>query len=259
MPGVVFKKTSAGVSAEFKNVSRYFGRRPALCEVSFELAAGGRYALVGPNGAGKSTLMRLLTGGLRPDAGEVLVAGAAPWGRDPATRRRLGFLAEGAPLAAELTLREHLALAGRLRGLDRLQTRREEERLCAGLNLAACLSRSAGLLSRGQARRAALAAALLGRPDFLILDEPTAGLDPEESARFRSLLDELPSSVTVLISSHILDEIFSLTEAALVVNAGRLAAFGPWSEVLPGAAADAGAENFLMRRYLALLRPETAQ
>ncbi|MDR1045551.1 MAG: ABC transporter ATP-binding protein [Candidatus Adiutrix sp.] len=236
--------------ASLEQTAKYFGDLVVFQDVSLELKRGGRYALLGPNGAGKSTLLRLLAGVLRPDRGRVLVDGREPW-RDPArTRAGLGLLPEGAPLIADLTVREHLLLAAGLRGLSRTQRAAEEERLVDGLSLAAFYSRPAGLLSQGQRRRAALASALLGAPDFLILDEPGSGLDPEEAGRLAALLTALPPSVTLLLSSHILGELYELTEEVLVLAHGRLAAGGPWDRRPEGCRPG---ETALRRQYLALI------
>ena len=237
------------VKAKFDKVTKQFGAKTVFADLSFELPRGGRFGLLGPNGVGKSTLVRLLTGLLRPDAGQVTVDGRAPW-RDPArTRRHMAILPEGAPLAGELTPREHLCLAGKLRGLGRAAIGREEERLTEALSLAAFYDRPAGVLSQGQKRRAALAAALFGQPDFLILDEPTGGLDPEESLRLINLLKNLPEGSTLLVSSHLLTEITEITDRVMVLAHGRLAACGPWADL--GSDALAG--------YLALTRKGAGQ
>ena len=244
------------IRASFDQVSKKFGGRTVFEGLTFELRRGGRFGLLGPNGAGKSTLVRLLTGLLRPDAGRVAVGELVPW-RDPArVRRHLGILPEGAPLAGELTPREHLVLAGKMRGLGRDEFAREEERLVDALSLAAFYRRPSGVLSQGQKRRTALAAALLGQPDFLILDEPTSGLDPEEAFRLLNLLKSLPADSTLLVSSHLLTEISEITDQALVLAHGRLAAFRPWAELGGGLAAE---EDGLRRKYLELIKPEDRQ
>ena len=235
--------------AVFEKVAKRFGDRVVFEDVSFELKRGGRYGLLGPNGSGKSTLIRLLAGVLQPDSGRVLVDGREPWRQPALARSEMGLLPEGAPLVTELTVREHLGLTAKMRGLTRDFYRQEEERLTAALGLTSFLQRPAGVLSQGQKRRAALASALLGGPDFLILDEPTAGLDPEEAARLLRLLNALPSTVTLLISSHILTEIYELTEEVLVLSQGRLAAEGPWGEPASGAEPT---EAGLRREYLKL-------
>lgn len=238
------------VKAVFEAVGKRFGDRVVFEGISFELKRGGRYGLLGPNGSGKSTLIRLLAGSLRPDAGRVLVENREPWRYPVLVRGDMGLLPEGAPLVVELTVREHLGLAAKLRGLSPDFYRQEEERLTAALGLADFLHRRAGNLSQGQKRRAALASALLGRPDFLILDEPTSGLDPEETARLMGLLNALPASNTILISSHILTEVYELTDEIMVLARTRLVAAGPWAELTHE---NEPAESALRREYQALI------
>ncbi|UQZ90109.1 ABC transporter [Deltaproteobacteria bacterium Smac51] len=247
------------IRALFKNVTKRFGARPVFENLSLKLKRGGRYGLLGPNGAGKTTLMRLMYGALCPDDGEVLVDGLVPWRETWAVLARLGVLAENAPLVPELTPQEHLKLAASLRGLSSKDFSGECERLSSALNLSAFLKCPAGALSMGQRRRAALAAAFMGQPDFLILDEPTSGLDPDEAAHLRNLLSDLPSSATLLISSHILSEVFDLTSEIIVLAGGRLKAQGPWVDFLdvrenPG-------ESVLRASYLKLTEsgPEAGQ
>ncbi len=223
---------STEIRAVFENVGRSFKGRPVFAGLDLELKRGGRYALLGPNGAGKTTLMRLLYGVLRPDQGRVLVEGREPWRETGAVLANMGVLAENAPLLPELTPLEHLKLAAGLRGLAPGEFSSQCERLSAKLNLFAFLKRPAGALSIGQKRRAALAAAFMGEPDFIILDEPSAGLDPEEALRLSELLAELPPSATLLLSSHILSEAYSLTDEAIILAQGRLAARGRWPDLL---------------------------
>jgi len=206
-------------AVSFKNVTKSFGPRAVFAGVSFELAAGGRCGLIGPNGAGKSTLLKLLMGALRADAGEILVGGLPPW--RPSVRRRAGFLPEGAPLMGDLTVREHLVLAARLRGLSPGEFSAEEDRLTETLALADFYHRPAAGLSQGQKRRAALASALLGSPPLLALDEPTSGLDPEEAFRLLALLRALSSATTLIVSSHLLSDLREIAGQILTLAAGR--------------------------------------
>ncbi|MDR1315118.1 MAG: ABC transporter ATP-binding protein [Deltaproteobacteria bacterium] len=219
---------AAGVAAS--GLGRSFGAARALGRLSFSLASGSRTALLGPNGAGKSTLMKLIAGVLPPDEGEILVCGMLP-----SDARRipgfLGWLPERAPLNPELTVREHLALAGNLKGLGRDGARRETERLTEALDLGTKLGRLAGRLSLGTRRQAALALALMGPPSLLLLDEPSSSLDPGEVARLNSLVSSLPGTTTLLVSSHVLEEAFVLTGGALVLKEGGLAACGGWGEL----------------------------
>ena len=216
----------AGIS--LKNVTKRFGSRIVFSKISFELAPGARCGLIGPNGAGKSTLLGILTGSLRPDAGEVLVGGQPPW-RQPA-RLRAGFLPEGPPLMGDLTVREHLILASTLRGLSPGEFSAEAERLTEALALEGFYRRPAATLSQGQKTRAALASALLGSPSFLALDEPTSGLDPEESFRLLTLLRALPPSTTLVVSSHLLSDLREVTRQVLTLADGRARLGGPLAD-----------------------------
>lgn len=244
------------VSVVFDQVIKQFGQRQILKGLSFELPPGRRYGLLGPNGAGKSTLIRLIIGALRPEAGRVLVNGLAPWQAPVAVRSILGVLPEGAPLVRELTVREHFYLAGRLRGIAASDLKSEEERLVPALGLAGFYDRPAGILSQGQKRRAALASALLGSPQLLVLDEPTSGLDPEEAARLLALLKNLPDETTLLVSSHILGEVFEITDQVMVINRGALVANGSWADFIDQSSPG---ELQLRRRYLELTGSEVCQ
>ena len=239
----------AMIIASFDNVQKKFGERLVFENLSFELRRGGRYGLLGPNGAGKSTLIRLLAGNLRPDQGRIQVEGLEPWRHPGRVRALMGLLPERAPVVGELTVSEHLALAGKLKGLEAADFKEQRNSLISALSLGHFLNRPAAVLSQGQKRRAALATALLGSPPLLVLDEPTSGLDPEEAYRLISLLKNLPQDVTVLVSSHILAEIYNLTDSVLVVAQGRLASFGPWRQARNGRPPT---EEELRREYLDL-------
>ncbi|MGL4208148.1 MAG: ABC transporter ATP-binding protein [Candidatus Adiutrix sp.] len=241
------------MSIIFKNVKRYFGPHLVLNDLSFELKSGGRYALLGPNGAGKSTLMRILARRLHPDSGEVL------WLGDPKeSNRSVAFLSEGDPLAPELTVSEHIYLAGKLCGLTAAAISKRQKFLTDGLNLGSFITRPTRCLSQGQRRRAALAAIMLVNPTVLILDEPTGGLDPDETLRLAQFLSALPSSVTILISSHILSEIVNMTSHVLILNQGSLVSFAPWGQVLPAAENRISGRQItqLTSQYLAQVGPK---
>lgn len=234
----------------FDKVGKNFRDRTVFENISFELKRGGRYGLLGPNGAGKSTLIRLMAGSLRPDHGRVLVEGQEPWRHPARARAFMGLLPERAPLIGELTVDEHLALAGQLKGLGNAAFKEQRGSLIQALGLGRLLKRPAASLSQGQKRRAALASALLGPPPLLILDEPSSGLDPEESYRLIDLLMKLPGDLTMLISSHILTEVHLLTESVMVIAQGGLAFFGPW---LNKGSQGEPTEEELRRKYLGLI------
>lgn len=234
----------------FDKVGKIFRDRLVFESISFELKRGTRYGLLGPNGAGKSTLIHLMAGSLRPDNGRILVEGQEPWRHPARARALMGLLPEGAPLVGELTVDEHLALAGQLKGLGNAAFKEQRDSLIQALGLGRLLKRPSASLSQGQKRRAALAPALLGPPPLLILDEPTSGLDPEESHRLIDLLKKLPGDLTMLISSHILSEIHTLTDSVMVIAKGGLAFFGPW---LKAGSQGEPTEEELRQKYLGLI------
>jgi ABC-2 type transport system ATP-binding protein len=223
-----------------------YGRRAALDGVALEITAGSRVALLGPNGAGKSTLLGVLGGVLAPDRGGALIEGLTPE-RFRAGPRNLGWLSERAPLAAELTVLEHLRLAARLRGLSPDEERSEIERLVSALSLGDRLGRLAGGLSSGARRQAALAAALLGRPKLLLLDEPTKGLDPDERGRLADAIGKLVPRTTLILSTHALDEAAALTGLAAFLDRGALKGFGPWADLSGGGPPEAAWSRVLSR------------
>ena len=199
-------------------------QRPRLSDVDLQLQAGDRLGLLGVNGAGKSTLMQLLAGVLAPDRGEVLVLGQRLDQDDSGVRRYIGFLPQRIPVYPELTVRENLHWAGRLHGLkaEALQTAIDEA--LHQVQLSEVRGRLAGRLSAGMAQRLGLAQALLHRPAILILDEPTAGLDPLQTEQVRDLLAALSEDISLVLATHLLDDVQRLCNRVILLDAGRKAA-----------------------------------
>jgi len=207
------------------SVSRRFGRRVALDRISFRVGRGERALLVGPNGAGKTTLLRILTGFLDPDEGRVEVA-------------RFGYLPEGAPLPPEMAIGDYLRFRARLKGLARAAVCAAGDEAMTATGLTARARQPIGTLSRGFRQRVGLADALVARPDVLILDEPTAGLDPVQVRELGGVLDRLSGDRTVLLSTHALgDAVAVRADRVIVVVGGRIAADGTPDEVRAAAAA----------------------
>jgi ABC-2 type transport system ATP-binding protein len=213
--------TSPALAA--RGVSRRFGQEPALVEVDLRVDPGEVVALVGLNGAGKSTLMRLLLGMLRPDAGQVEVLGQPVRAAGAAVWSRVGHLIETPPRYRELTVRESIYSAARLQGRDRATA----ERLTAGtislLELEHWRDRRTGTLSLGNRQRLGIAAAVVHRPDVLVLDEPSNSLDPLGVVRVRELLRTCANEQrsAVLVSSHHLDEVARMADRIVVLHRGR--------------------------------------
>ncbi len=201
-------------------VKRY-GAVVAVDGLSLEVEPGETFALVGPNGAGKTTTLKILLGLVRPDHG---VAGIGPWGlppRDPRARHALGYVPQRAEFPPGRTVGEVLGFFAALRGLPRTAVGEALERV----GLGALAARRASELSGGYTQRLSLAQALLGDPALLVLDEPTASLDPEATWEFRSLLERVRrDGKTVLLCSHLLAEVERIADRVLILVAGRQAA-----------------------------------
>jgi len=205
-------------------VTLRYGRTLALDDVSFGFADGVT-GLLGPNGAGKSTLLRVLATAVRPDTGTVSVFGADP--SNPtgrlAARRRLGYMPQEPGFHPNFTAFEFVDYVAILKELGERQSRHEEvRRVLDDVGLADVRGKRIKALSGGMRRRVALAAAIVGRPDLLILDEPTVGLDPEQRLRFRELIAELGERCTILLSTHQTEDVMSLCRRVIVLDTGRV-------------------------------------
>ena len=212
----------SGVTVALDGVSRRFGRRMAVADVSFELRPGEVLGLLGPNGAGKTTTMRVLTGYLRPSSGRVLIDGRDAAGDPMAVRAVTGYVPEGAPVPRDLTVSAYLRYCARLRGLPRAQRGGAVESVVRRAGLADVAGQVVGTLSRGYRQRVAVAQALVGDPPVLVLDEPTTGLDPRQVTDTRALIARLGRRHSVLLSSHQLAEVSQLCRRVVVLDAGRV-------------------------------------
>ena len=213
---------SAKTMIEAKGLTKYYGPFVATENISFSIPEGQIVAFLGPNGAGKTTTMKMLTGYLAPSAGSAEIAGLDVHKERIEASKRLGYLPENGPLYPDMTPLELLEFFGEARELDpktlkeRIDAVRE---LCA---LDQVLEKPIGKLSRGLRQRVGLAQALLHDPDVLIMDEPTAGLDPNQIKQFRDNIRRLGRSKTILISTHILQEVDAIADHVLFVHNGRL-------------------------------------
>lgn len=212
---------------EFKGITKNFGDFTAVDHMSFSIdTSSGVTALLGPNGAGKSTTMRLMTGYLQADAGEAYIDGLSL--SDPEhlveIKKRIGYLPESSPLYPEMLVAEYLEFIGRLRGMreDHLQSRMDE--MIDVLELSSHLFSPIGILSKGFRQRVALAGSLIHDPDLVILDEPTSGLDPNQITHIRELILKLGKTKTMLLSTHILQEVEDICERVIIINRGKIVA-----------------------------------
>jgi len=212
------------MSVSIQSVSRFFGVQAALKEVSLDVPDSQVLGLLGPNGAGKSTLMRLVTGYLPPSSGTVLVCGLNVEEEPIETKRRVGYLPEHNPVHLDMYVREYLDYVARLHGLSDRSDRVHEIIAKVGLDPEA--HKLIGQLSKGYRQRVGLAQALIHEPDVLILDEPTSGLDPIQLIGIRELIREVGKKRTVILSTHIMQEVEAMCERVVLINQGELVADG---------------------------------
>lgn len=215
-------ETSSRVMVEAKGLSKYFGSFVAIENVSFSIPEGQIVAFLGPNGAGKSTTMRILTGYLAPSEGTVSIAGVEMYRDRIGASKRLGYLPENGPLYLDMTPAELLRFFGEARGLQGADLDRQMNQLKGHYSLHEVMDKPIGKLSRGYRQRVGLAQALIHDPDVLIMDEPTAGLDPNQIREFRESIRELGKRKTILISTHILHEVDAIADRVLFLHNGKL-------------------------------------
>src|SRR5689334_14663425 len=193
---------------EVSGISKSYGKLKALDQVGFKVERGEVIGLLGPNGAGKTTLMKILTGYLEPDEGDASVHGLDVVSDPLAAQRRIGYLPESAPLYGEMLVQEYLDMMAALRGVSAGDRRARIGEAVRATGLVEHLTRPIMTLSKGFRQRVGIAQAIVHKPDVLILDEPTTGLDPTQIAEIRGLVKELASTeTTVLLSTHILSEV----------------------------------------------------
>jgi len=216
---------------EVRGLCKSYGSRQVLFDVSFSVKEGEVVGFLGPNGAGKTTTMRIICGLMAPDRGYARIGGFDVLEEPRRARALLGYLPENPPIYEELTVREYLEMASQLRGLRGPSRRRAMEEAISYCGLEGVLDRLMMNLSRGYRQRAALAQAILHSPPLLVLDEPTLGLDAVQMAEVRSLIKGLKGRATVILSTHILQEVSATCDRVLVINRGSIVADDPY-EVL---------------------------
>ena len=206
----------------FQGVSKRYGKVWALRDVTFQLPKGQVLGLLGENGAGKTTAMNILTGCLAPSAGRVTVGGWDVMMEPRQAKRRIGYLPEQAPLYDEMTVESYLRFACRLKEVESAAIPGHIRQVMERTGLQKAADRRIGNLSKGYRQRVGMAQALCGTPDALILDEPTAGLDPLQSSEMRALIRALSGEHTVLVSSHILSEMQQICDRVIILHQGRI-------------------------------------
>ena len=209
---------------EVKKISKRYGAIQALKDVSFTVEKGEVIGLLGPNGAGKSTLMKILTGYIEPDDGDAKVQDLDVVAAPLAAQRRIGYLPESAPLYGEMLVQEYLMMMAALRGVPEGDRRARLGEAVRATGLLDRMVQPIATLSKGFRQRVGIAQAIIHRPDVLILDEPTNGLDPTQIAEIRALIQRLAERTTVLLSTHILSEVEATCERVVVIMHGTLRA-----------------------------------
>ena len=223
--GAVFARSLGRMEAiEIDRLSKSYGHVRALSGVTFKIEPGEVIGLLGPNGAGKTTLMKILTGYLEPDSGEVRVHGIDVITNALAAQRRIGYLPESAPLYGEMLVQEYLEMMAEMRGVEPSRRRARIIEVVRATGLTQRVVQPIRTLSKGFRQRVGIAQAIIHQPDILILDEPTTGLDPAQIVEIRDLIVGLAKTTTVLLSTHILSEVEATCERVLVIMQGQLRA-----------------------------------
>ena len=209
---------------EVQNLTKRYGPFTAVDDVSFRVERGEILGFLGPNGAGKTTTMRVLTGAMPPTEGRAIVAGFDVMDQPIEAKRRTGYLPETPPLYPDMSVRDYLDFVAKIKGVPRADRRARVNAVMERTRVVDMSRRLCGKLSKGYKQRVGLAQALLHNPDVLILDEPTAGLDPKQIIETRQLIKELAGDHTVILSTHILPEVSQTCQRVVIINRGRVVA-----------------------------------
>ena len=210
------------MSIAVHHVSKVFGTQYALDDVSFEIKKGEIVGFLGPNGAGKSTMMKIITSFIPPTKGDVEVCGLDIWNDSLELRKKVGYLSEANPLYYDMYVREFLEF---IAGIHQLKDKKAKvEHIIQLTGLAPEMHKKIGALSRGYKQRVGIAQALIHDPEVLILDEPTTGLDPNQLLEIRELIKKCGKTKTVLLSTHIMQEVEAVCDRIIIINKGKIVA-----------------------------------
>lgn len=207
-----------------KNITKFFGNTQALRGVSFEIKKGEIVGFLGRNGAGKTTLMRVMTSYLPANAGSVIIDGKDVASHSMAIRKKIGYLPETPPLYTDMTARDYLKFAARLKDVPAKKIRVQVDKVLNACYLRNVAHKTISTLSKGYQQRVGIAQAIINDPQILILDEPTNGLDPVQIRRVRALIEDLEEERTIIISTHILTEIEQIARRVLIIKDGLIVA-----------------------------------
>ena len=209
---------------EVQHLTKRYGRVTAVEDVSFSVERGEILGFLGPNGAGKTTTMRILTGFMPATAGKALVAGFDVFDQPIEAKRRTGYLPETPPLYPDMRVAEYLTFVSKIKGVPSAERKQRVHDVMERTRIADMAERACAKLSKGYRQRVGLAQALIHNPDVLILDEPTAGLDPKQIIETRELIKELAGNHTIILSTHILPEVSQTCQRVVIINKGRVVA-----------------------------------
>ena len=208
------------MSISINKVNKFYGKQQALADVSFTLNKGEVVGFLGPNGAGKSTLMKIICCYLQQDSGKVQVCNLDTQEQDLKVKAKIGYLPEHNPLYTDMYIKEYLSFVGQMYKVENLNNRIAE--IIQQTGLTPEQSKKIGQLSKGFKQRVGLAAALIHNPEVLILDEPTTGLDPNQLVEIRNLIKEVGKDKTVLLSTHIMQEVDKMCNRVVIINKGKI-------------------------------------
>ena len=209
---------------EVQHLTKRYGPFTAVNDVSFKVERGEILGFLGPNGAGKTTTMRVLTGYMPATEGKAIVAGYDVFEQPIEAKRRTGYLPETPPLYPDMTVRDYLSFVSQIKGVPRAERKARIDSVMERTRIADMAKRHCGKLSKGYRQRVGLAQAILHNPDVLILDEPTAGLDPKQIIQTRELIKELAGDHTIILSTHILPEVSQTCDRVVIINKGHVVA-----------------------------------
>jgi len=210
------------MSIEVKHLFKYYGDQAAVKDASFNIKSGEIVGFLGPNGAGKSTTMKIITGFISASSGDVSVCGIPVSVDTLETRKKIGYLPENNPLYLDMYVKEYLTFVAKIYKLDNVKERVAEMVKRVGLEVEQ--NKKIGALSKGYRQRVGLAQAIIHDPEVLILDEPTSGLDPNQLVEIRSLIKQIGKEKTVMLSTHIMQEVEAICDRVIIINKGEIVA-----------------------------------
>ena len=217
------------MSIEVKNLFKFYGEQAAVNDISFSINKGEIVGFLGPNGAGKSTTMKILTGYMPATSGEVKICGEEVDIDSKETKKKIGYLPENNPLYLDMYVREYLEFVGKTYKVPNLKQRIDEMIQQVGLEVEQ--NKKIGMLSKGYRQRVGLAQAIIHDPEVLILDEPTTGLDPNQLVEIRELIKNIGKSKTVMLSTHIMQEVEAICDRVIIIKSGKIVADNSASEL----------------------------